>query len=120
MLCERDERGGGCVVCALCKRDEGEVGCVFYARKANGTLCVFCARDGGVREIFWKMVYEKFGCKPFSVFLHWVFRSAKIIFSLTSILQQNKHLQILKIFSGKYFTTKQTKPKVGKHFLFGF
>jgi hypothetical protein len=32
-------------------------------------------------------------------------------FLLTNILQRNKHTQMLKTFSGKYFTVKQTEPK---------
>ena len=66
---------------------------------------------GGVRVSFRKVVYEKIGHKPFSFFLQSIFRSTETIFNLTSILQQNKHPQMLKMFSRKYFTAKQTEPK---------
>ena len=80
----REGRGGS-------KRESFEGGvCV---RETRGV--VYCARE------FWKIIYKKFEHKPFSIFLHWVFGSIEIIFSLTSILQQNKHMQILKIFFEK-------------------
>jgi hypothetical protein len=60
------------------------------------------------------MIYENFGRKPFTKILKGVFRSTENVFSLTSILQVNKHPQMLKMFYGKYFTAKQTKPKMKK------
>jgi hypothetical protein len=68
------------------------------------------AGRGVMRVNFGKTIYENFGHKFFSHFLQRVFRSIEIIFRLTSILQQNKHLQMLKIFFKKYFTAKQTEP----------
>ena len=66
---------------------------------------------GGVRVSFRKVVYEKIGHIPFSFFLQRIFRSTETIFNLISILQQNKHPQMLKMFSRKYFAAKQTEPK---------
>ena len=43
------------------------------------------------RGAFWKMVYKKFGGKPFSEFLAYIFRSTENNFRLTNILQANKH-----------------------------
>ena len=70
-----------------------------------------CEREEGVVRVnFGKTIYENFGHKFFSLFLQIVFRSTEIIFRLTSILQQNKHLQMLKISFEKYFTAKQMEP----------
>ena len=67
-----------------------------------------CVRE---KAEFWKMVYENFGRKPFSKILKVVFRSTENVFSLTSILQVNKHPQMLKMFYEKHFRSKQTEPK---------
>ena len=90
-------RGGGCAVCVR-----------WWG---GGGGCGVCAK----KEVeFWKMIYENFGRKPFIKILKGVFRSTENVFSLTSILQVNKHPQMLKMFYGKYFTAKQTKPKMKK------
>ena len=55
MLCERREREEG-VLCQRAKRRGG-----VFERDEKGVFCV---------SEFWKMVYEKFGHKLFSIFLH--------------------------------------------------
>jgi hypothetical protein len=68
------------------------------------------SREGDAR-VFWKMVYEKIFCKPFSLFSSAIFRSICIRFLLTSVLQCPKHLKMLKTFYEKRFTSKQTEPR---------
>ena len=87
-------------------------GGVFVQERQPGGCITRERAEGGVRcAKFWKMVYEIIGRKSFSVFLQRLFRSTEVIFSLTSILQRNKHPQILKTFFEKYFIAKQTERK---------
>ena len=60
--------------------------------------------------VFWKMVYRKKFCKPFSLFSSVIFRSICIRFPLTSVLQRPKCPKMLKTFYEKHFTSKQTEP----------
>ena len=66
-------------------------------------------REGDAR-VFWKMVYGKIFCKPFSLFYAAIFRSIYVNFPLTLVLQRPKHPKMLKTFSVKRFTSKQTEP----------
>jgi hypothetical protein len=57
----------------LCERREGEEGVLCQrAKRGGGGGCVFERDEKGVFCVseFWKMVYEKFGRKLFSIFLN--------------------------------------------------
>ena len=61
-----------------------------------------CARDraggGGMSVSFRKMVYEKIGRKPFSLFLQSIFQSTEMVFSLTSILHKQTSANTENVF----------------------
>jgi hypothetical protein len=61
--------------------------------------------EKGLRNFFSETIFQNFT-------LHFPVNGND--FLLTNILQRNKHMQMLKTFSGKYFTTKQTEPNSKK------
>lgn len=67
----------------------------------GGGLGGFCLRQTSVGEQcqLRKMFYEKNLVKYFTSFLQCIFSQQKIFSALTKVLQQNKHLKMLKMYN---------------------
>ena len=106
--------GGGGVVCCVREREQKERAKVGVARggwagvrrerKRAEIECLTHVLENGLRK-------KKKICKPFSHFFLKDFPFKDKQFTLTFILQRNKHLQMMKTFYEKCFTSKQTEPK---------